>query len=258
MKQGYNNPIVTYDEIVEALNSIIECSLNNNYDDEFGYLNIKYETGTKNKIDAIEERALYTAIKQLQKSIDSSSKMIKSSLERELIDIEKSIFKIHTEYLIGQEKRKLSAQKLFVDKLRNASLNLDVLYRAPQFEEQEEIIALDSLSSVDTNRIFSDFERRAISNFPDYFREELEIANQEFDIIENEEDDDYIDVTDLFSTLKLEPGENNEDVEISDFINFRNEERILLLKRALKKAKILGNTNLVIKLEEQLNKELNR
>ena len=51
MKQSYNNPLVTYDEIVDALKSIIECSLSSNYVDDFDYLNINYESGTKNKVD---------------------------------------------------------------------------------------------------------------------------------------------------------------------------------------------------------------
>lgn len=247
MKQGYNNPIVTYDEVVEAVKSIIECSLSSNYLDDFDYLNIKYEAGTKNKIDEAEEKALYNAIKALERNIDITSKMIKSNLERELIDIEKSIYKIRTEYLIGQEKRKLSAQQLLVDKLRGASLKMDILYQAPEHSEQELIVALDSLKNIDTNTIFSDFEKRAVLNFPDYFKEEIAMA---------EEETNNMDVTDLFDTLKKDPNEED-NVNISDFIP-KNDDKIKLYKRALKKARLIGNESLIKKLEEMLNSELSR
>lgn len=245
MKQGYNNPIITYDEVVDAVKSIIECSLSSNYLDDFDYLNVKYESGTKNKIDEAEEKALYNALKALERNIDATSKMIKSNLERDLIDIEKSIYKINSEYSIGDEKRKLSAQQLLVDKLRNASLDMDILYHAPEHTDKELIVALDSLKDIDTNSIFSDFEKRAILNFPDYFKEEIAMAEET-----------NMDVTDLFDTLKKDPNEND-DVNISDFIP-KNQEKILLYKRALKKAKIIGNQPLIDKLEKLLNDEINR
>ncbi len=243
--QGYNDPIVTYDEIVDALKSIIECSLNSNYVDDFNYLNIRYESGTKAKVDCVEEQALYRAIKSLENTIDSSSKIIRNGLERELIDYEKSIFKINCDYVIGQEKRRLSAQQHFVQKLKDKSLKLDVLYHAPQYEESEDIVALDSLKDVDTNKIFSDFEKNAIMNFPDFFKEELAIANEE-----------EVDHTDLFDTMEFNSDDSDTSGPLEEIIP-KKKDRAHLIRIALKKARELDNEYLVAKLEKQLEEELN-
>lgn len=244
--QGYNDPIVTYDEIVDALRSIIECSLNSNYVDDFNYLNIKYESGTKTKVDSVEEKALYNAIKSLERTLDSSSKIIRSGLERELIDYEKSIVKINCDYIIGQEKRRLSAQQHFVKKLKDNSLKIDILYHAPQYEENEDIVALDSLKNINTNKIFSDFEKNAIINFPDFFKEELAIAN------DNGDDD-----TDLFDTMSfdLNVADNSEPLEE---IVPKRKDREHLIRVALKKAHELNNKYLIEKLEQQLEEELEK
>ena len=130
MKQVYNNPIVTYDEIVDALKSILECSLTNNYMEDFNYLNIKYESGTDKSIDKREEKLLYDAIKSLEKNLESTSKILRNNLLNELSSIENNIFEIECDYLIGNERRKLSAQNTFVQKLKEYSLPIDILYKA--------------------------------------------------------------------------------------------------------------------------------
>ncbi len=243
--QGYNDPIVTYDEIVDALKSIIECSLNSNYIDDFNYLNIRYESGTKTKVDSVEEKALYNAIKSLERTLDSSSKIIRNGLERELIDYEKNILKINCDYVIGQEKRRLSAQQHFVKKLKENSLKMDVLYHAPQYEENEDIVALDSLKNIDTNKIFSEFEKNAIINFPDFFKEELAIAN--------ENDDDTTDLFDnMDSNLNVTEDYNVEEIES------KKKDREHLIRVALKKARELGNEYLIERLEQQLEEELEK
>ena len=63
-----NNSIVTYDEIVDAIKSIIECSINNDYENDFDYLNVKYESETENKIDSKNESLLYYSLKELEKN----------------------------------------------------------------------------------------------------------------------------------------------------------------------------------------------
>lgn len=244
--QGYNDPIVTYDEIVDALKSIIECSLNSNYIDDFNYLNIKYESGTKTKVDSVEEKALYNAIKSLERTLDSSSKIIRSGLERELIDYEKSILKINCDYMIGQEKRRLSAQQHFVDKLKSKSLKIDVLYHAPQYEENEDIVALDSLKNIDTNKIFSDFEKNAIINFPDFFKEELAIANDKVE-----------DTTDLFDTMDFNSNIIDDYGTLEEIVP-KQKNREHLIRVALKKARELDNKYLIEKLEQQLEEELEK
>ena len=69
MKQGYNDALVTYDEIVSALESIIDCSITSNNSDDLYILNNKYETGSFNKIYGSEEFALRDALNSLKKTI---------------------------------------------------------------------------------------------------------------------------------------------------------------------------------------------
>lgn len=241
--QGYNDPIVTYDEIVDALKSIIECSLNSNYVDDFNYLNVKYEAGTKTKVNSLEEKSLYHAIKSLERAIDSSSKIIRSGLERELTDYEKSIIRINCDYLIGQEKRRLSAQQHFIQKLKDQSLKIDILYHAPQYEEHEDIVALDSLKNINTNEIFSEFERNAIINFPDFFKEEIAMANAE-----------ETDHHDLFDSMEADS--ISDDMPLPEEIKPQQADRAHMIKIALKKARELDNKYLIEKLEKQLEEEL--
>ena len=169
--QDYSRTIVTYEEIVEAIKAIIDCSLNDNYVDDFDYLNVKYETGIKEKLNTKNEEALHRAIKDLASSIDTASRVIKTNLEKELDELDKSIFHIHTDYLISEELRRIAASDVSVQKLRDVSLGSNILNNPPQYEPQD-----FSLENVDTNKILSDFERRVVINFPDYFREELAIA----------------------------------------------------------------------------------
>lgn len=82
---------------------------------------------------------------------------------------------------------------------------MDVLYHAPQYEENEDIVALDSLKNIDTNKIFSEFEKNAIINFPDFFKEELAIAN------ENDDTTDLFDNMD--SDLNVTENYNLEEIE---------------------------------------------
>ena len=246
MKQGYNNPLVTYDEIVEALKSIIECSLSSNYVDDFDYLNIKYESGSKNKIDEKTESLLFNSLRALEKSLDTSSKIIRNTLERDIDDIEKYIYKINTDYLIGQEKRKLAAQQNFVQKLRDASLKMDVLYQTPVIENK-----IETLDDVNTNSVFSDFEKKVISDFPIFFKEELELANEDNNDLEgtielkNNNSHNYVPLEDL---EKVEDEEDKKLKEIND--------KLQIIERAIMKAKELGDNNIVSSLEKKYEEEL--
>ena len=236
MKQVYNNPIVTYDEIVDALKSILECSLTSNYMDDFNYLNVKYEPLTDKNIDKREEKLLYDAIKSLEKNLESSSKIIRNNLLNELSSVENSIFEIETDYLINNERRKLSAQDSFIQKLKNKSLPIDILYKAPLNEE----IYQNDLTDVDTNKIFSDFEKKVISDFPNFFEENYEIPKES-----------YLDLTDLIiDDIKIK--EETPKTEI------KNKDRLTLLKGAIARAKKIGNKELIDKLEKAYKDELNK
>ncbi len=340
MKHGYKNPLVTYEEIVEALKAIIECSLNNNYMDDFDYLNLKYESESSVRYEGAEERALYKAVKSLEKTIDSANKIIKDNLEQNLRELELSRFTIHANYLIGQERRKLAASQSLVEKLANASIKLNTIFNISYEEEEKntdiEPIKVDAKEILDdyldednddsdddgyldfshkeekdTNKEYSDFEKKVLINFPEFFKEELELAKKYSD------DDEPIEADELFNTIELEPitmdyvaCENIEDEEddsdiilADDIVNTKsddydldfvmptldkksvpakeelpmkdvvvedteevkdyesenkkiNKEKVLLIKRALDKAKSMHDERLVQTLKKQLAKEL--
>lgn len=259
MRQNYSNPLVTYDEIVNALKAIIDCSLNDNYLDDFSYLNTRYESVTKTKLDSDMELALQNAIKDLDSAIDTSSKVIKNNLEKEIKKMDDNILQLSCNYLIGHEKRKLAASEGLIRKLRDASVAIDVLYQAPQVEP-----GMSLYENIDTNKIFSDFERKAIINFPDFFKEELAIARGED--YDNKEDD-AIDVGELYSTMDLTSIINHDynkvekDIE-DEFVTHHpvkkhiDYDRVVLIRRAIAKAKEKNDPKLVEMLEERLDKEL--
>lgn len=225
MKHGYKNPLVTYEEIVEAIKAIIDCSLSNNYMDDFDYLNLKYESESSENYEGAEERALYKAVKALEKTIESANKIIRDNLEQNLKELELSRFTIHVDYLLGQERRKLAASQTLIEKLTNASINLNTIFNAS--DEEEKADAIDPIKppkiekiedkffkddedendeetdfsvdkDTDTNKEYSDFEKKVLINFPEFFKEELEIAKKY-------SEDETLDVDDLFNTMELEP-----------------------------------------------------
>ncbi len=235
MKQVYNNPIVTYDEIVDALKSILECSLTNNYMEDFNYLNIKYESGTDKSIDKREEKLLYDAIKSLEKNLESTSKILRNNLLNELSSIENNIFEIECDYLIGNERRKLSAQNTFVQKLKEYSLPIDILYKAPLNDEYESNV---EINDIDTNKIFSDFEKKVIYDFPNFFDKNYEVPKES-----------YLDLTDLFT--------KDEEIKKQENIS-KKKDKLTLLKGAIARAHKMGDKKLLAKLEEAYKKELNK
>lgn len=222
-----NNPIVTFDEIVDALKSILECSISNEYTDDLNYLNVKYESSIKSKVDNEKEKALYEALKSLEKNIDTYSKVIRNNLVNEVSNLDNSVIRIESNYLMGQERRKLSAQQHFVKKLSDSSLKKTILFNPIEDNIEEK----KSLDDIDTNKVFSDFEKEIISNFPEYFQEEIKLAN----------DDNY-------TSNYVMP----EDIKVKDT------RKINKLKAAIEKAKSIGNKELIDKLEEKYYEELNK
>ena len=198
--QSYSETMVVYEEIVNALNDILECSLNDSSSNESNYINAKYEAGTKTKINKKSEEALRRAIESLQHTITSSSQVIKNNLEKELEQIEETLYQIHAEYLIGDERRKIAASINTVKKLSEHSLETDILNHPPQYEKED----ID-LTNVDTNKVFSDFERKVIINFPDFFREELAIARGEDPFDLNKEDNTVKLDTIMADTEEISP-----------------------------------------------------
>lgn len=237
MNPNYNNPIVTYDEIVEALISIIECSINNDYENDFNYLNVKYESGIESDIETTKEALLYKALKDLEKSLDASSKMIRLALDENLNQINNNIFTIQSEYLLGQEERKLSAQNQSIKKLKEASLDISELYNVPDYRMEE--TALEKLSEIDTNKVFSEFEKRVIDDFPEFFKRE-----------KNDEDIDLFDELEKREELRSKyPDDTYEEVVIDQEKRY-DLEKISMIEKALKKARKIGNVELVSKLEK--------
>lgn len=232
MNQNYNNPLVTYDEIIEAIKSIIECSLSSNYLDEYDYLNIKYESPSK--IDE-EEKLLINAIKSLGRSIDTTSKIVRRGLEKDLKSYEENLLKIETEYLFGQEKRKLAAQDTFITKLKEASLKIDSLFDKPAEEKVD-----NATADVDTNTVLSDFEKKVVSDFPVFFKEEISLANNES--LKDAEEINNIVSHNYVATEELEDTKKNDRLDI--------------IEKAIIKARELGDQNIIASLEKKYEEEL--
>lgn len=209
-----NNSIVTYDEIVDAIKSIIECSINNDYENDFDYLNVKYESETENKIDSKNESLLYYSLKELEKNIDEASNIIRQALVEQLDDnLDKII--IDSDYILGYENRKLSASLDSINKLKRESLNIDIIKNIPT----EKTTALDMLIEEDTNKILSDFEKKAIEKYPEYFDSDIP----------------------------------NEELNYEDEIDY---EKIEMINKALRKAKQIGDIDLINKLQNMLDEEI--
>ena len=257
MKLSYSNPMVTYDEVVAAIESILEFSLNDGETDDVN-LDTKYETGITTKVDTDMDNALRGAIDALRKAIDTSNKVIRNNLDRELRLITHNVIQMYADYTIGEEKRKLASSELFVERLRAASLTLEGAYSALKEEDIEDT---DETS-------FHKLIKDAIINFPDYFKEELEIAKafeveQSIDVsdIEKHEEEPPIEEhsteppIETETKAKEEPREDEEEDNQEERFEV-DMERIELLRKAIAKAEEKGNDKLVDMLEERLDKEL--
>lgn len=139
---NYSNPMVTYNEIIEALKAILDCSKTNGYLDEYSFLNAKYDMLNKSPLYEEQEQALIQAIQSLEKTIDAADKVIRENLKDVLNEIVTSnSFMIPTRYKKDEEYRKLAAQDEFVAKLKEMSLPLEVLTVAtPVVPEKEETL----------------------------------------------------------------------------------------------------------------------
>lgn len=137
---NYSNPMVTYDEIVEALKAIIDCSKANGYLDNYGFLNVKYDSVKQNPIQKEQEQALLKALQSLEKTLEAANKVVRETLEQELAEITAvSMFTISANYEHSCEKRKLASQNDLVMKLKEMSLPLEILNKVEEIETVEEL-----------------------------------------------------------------------------------------------------------------------
>lgn len=229
MKQGYNNALVIYDEIVSALESIIDCSIINDNSDNFYVLNNKYETGSDNEVSSNEEAFLSDALESLKKTLLSSSKLIRMNLENDLSQYNDNIFILETEYLIGQERKRISINENLIDKLKDESLSIDILYQPPINDIDDYKTSLEFLNDMDTTKVFSDFEKRVISDFPEFFKEEIKLAN--------DENSNTKEIYNASSSQYVIPEEVNND--------------LLQIKKAMNKALKINRLDIYYKLKDK-------
>ncbi len=148
---NYGNPMVTYNEIIEALKAILDCSKTNGYLDEYNFLNVKYDVLNKSPLYEEQEQALIQAIQSLEKTIDAADKVIRENLKDILNEILTSnSFIVPTRYKKDEEYRKLAAQDEFVSKLKEMSLPLEVLSEVPNVPVVEKVDSLDEIENLVT------------------------------------------------------------------------------------------------------------
>ena len=271
----YSSPMVTYDEIVEALKAILDCSRNNGYLDEYSFLNAKYDTIKKNPLQTEKEQALINAIQAIEIALNEANDKIRKNLEE---DIEKinavNILTIPTDYAHTFELRKLAAQEEFVYKLTEMSLPLEVL-----MNHSEEAKQIESL--VDFANVFEEIEESGIvtgipkDEEPGVDEKEEKVAEPteekeqtlsvQFDLLADVEEKKNETVVEEESKVALETEEASTEEtpvveEEAEEINEQEEKtlgKIKLIKKALEKAKEKKNEQLIKVLEQQLDKEIN-
>lgn len=241
---NYSNPMVTYDEIVDALRAIIDCSKANGYLEEYGFLNVKYDSLNQNPIQKEQEQALLKALQSLEKTLNAANKVIRENLEKELAEISAvNIFKISSTYEHSGEKRKLASQNELVMRLKEMSLPLEVLSKV----EQPIVETIETIDELPTG--FEEITEEVPQEEPEVVVEEPveEIVKPLAKEVQVEE------------TIEEEPEVQVETVvQEENVIEEKKEEpnKIQLIRKALEKAREKGNEQLVKVLEIQLNKEL--
>lgn len=230
---NYSNPMVTYDEVVDAIKAIIDCSKANGYLDDYGFLNVKYDSLNKNPIREEQEKLLVNALQSLEKTIDATNKVIRENLEKELAELETDdVVVIYAEYEHGEERRKLASQKDLVMRLKEMSLPIEVL-----FNPNDDVECLEELP--DGLEEITDEEIEPTEEIVE------DLADEEFTEEENFDDnEEYVEeVEEKKASVQKEANKTNID-------------KIKLIKKALDKAREKDNEQLVKILEQQLRKEI--
>lgn len=253
---NYSNPMVTYDEIVEALKAIIDCSKANGYLDDYGFLNVKYDSVKQNPIQKEQEQALLKALQSLEKTLAAANKVVRETLEKELAEITAvSMFTISANYEHSCEKRKLASQNDLVMKLKEMSLPLEILEKVEEIETVEELPA-GFEEIVDEEETEEESDEEAVPEEP-----ELEVESVELDMTDEEETTEEETTEEETVDEKIEeeaPVEDKEEQveEKTAPAPKVDASKIQLIKKALDKAREKGNEQLVKVLEQQLLKEL--
>lgn len=272
---SYGNPIVTYDEIVEALKAIIDCSKNNGYLDEYSFLNAKYDSVKSNPLQIEQEKALIKAIQSLEKTIDAANKVIREALEKEVAEISATnIFTIPTKYKQNEESRKLAAQDDLVIKLKEMSLPLEIL---SQNDEKEELIVekieespslfeeiedeeaaeeeLTELSKISLDKKDDDKIDIMSMDLPDLSNKTSK-EKDIFDLTDDIEEKANIEKEKKVEEVKAETVKSDDESEETNEDKKIDTSKVQLIKKALVKAKEKENEQLVKILEQQLIKEI--
>lgn len=235
---NYSDPMVTYDEIVEALKAIIDCSKANGYLEEYGFLNVKYDSLKQNPIQEEQEQLLLNALQSLEKTINAANKVIRENLEKELAEINTvELFEFTANYEHSGEKRKLASQNDLVIRLKEMSLPLEVLNR---IESSEENILPNGFEEI------IDEEEDETETLEEPIVEET--TEEEF--VEDDDDDEIEEVEETEDEVEVDEDETEEEQPKVDT------NKIQLIKKALDKAREKDNKQLVKVLELQLRKEL--
>lgn len=248
---NYSNPMVTYDEIVEALKAIIDCSKANGYLDDYGFLNVKYDSVKQNPIQKEQEQALLKALQSLEKTLAAANKVVRETLEKELAEITAvSMFTISANYEHSCEKRKLASQNDLVMKLKEMSLPLEILEKVEEIETVEELpVGFEEI--VDEEETEEESDEEVVPEEP-----ELEVESVELDMTDEEEttEEETVDEK-IEEEAPVEDKEEQVEEKTAPAPKV-DASKIQLIKKALDKAREKGNEQLVKVLEQQLLKEL--
>lgn len=248
---NYSNPMVTYDEIVEALKAIIDCSKANGYLDDYGFLNVKYDSVKQNPIQKEQEQALLKALQSLEKTLAAANKVVRETLEKELAEITAvSMFTISANYEHSCEKRKLASQNDLVMKLKEMSLPLEILEKVEEIETVEELpVGFEEI--VDEEETEEETDEEVVPEEP-----ELEVESVELDMTDEEEttEEETVDEK-IEEEAPVEDKEEQVEEKTAPAPKI-DASKIQLIKKALDKAREKGNEQLVKVLEQQLLKEL--
>lgn len=259
---NYGNSIVTYDEIIEALRAIIDCSKNNGYLDEYSFLNAKYDSLKTNPLQTEQEKALIKAIQSIEKTIEAANKVVRENLVKELAEINATnIFTIPTQFKQTEESRKLASQDELIEKLHEMSLPLEVLSQVEEVEKEETIELFEEVEDVFEEVIDEEISDEEKPKKAEKVNSKIDIMSMGLPDIsielpetsENEESKEEIIEEEIIDeeekVVEEEEIEQPEEKKIDT-------SKVELIKKALEKAKEKENEQLVKILEQQLKKEI--
>ena len=268
---NYETPLKTYDKLVDTVKDILDCTNGNNYVDEYRALSAKYETIKKNPSQVEREEALLKSIQTLHKAMVEVGIRVRETLEEDLdkIVIDDTLV-ISINYPHATEERKLAAQEDFVNKLSEMTLPLEILTKTENIGEcVKKIEEIEDLASI--------FEEIDDSGIVDTTKEiEVPVVEEQpkvtEEVIEEQPESDFpiglpMSSDDVFARTELVVEETPSQEVIDDQpeeaiqieeptqIEEKPSGKVILIKKAIDKAKEKNNLQLVKLLEQQLVKE---